>query len=549
MEKRTCSITGQPFELHELEVRYANSLGLPLATTCPEERLRALMATRNEWKLYKRKCDSTGEEILSAYHPDTPFKVYKNAVWWGGGWDATQYGRDFDFNRPFFEQFAELQKVVPRDGTSIFNSENCEYNSHIRESRNCYLNSLIVRCENVYYSYWVVDDKDVMDSMYTNQGTLCYACADVNKAYNSVMLEESSNCSDCYFSYQLRGCDHCLFSSNLADKSYYLFNKPCTKEQFEEVKNRLLNGSYARWQEAVQKFQEMKLQTPHRFAHNLNCENVRGDHLYGCRNSFDCFESFEAEDCVNAISLAGSKNIYNAYSAGWAACEGIYYGAVMRGSKDCAFCTYTWFSSNMRYSDSCNASDTCFGCIGLHHKRFCILNKEYTQEEYEKLAPRIITHMQKTGEWGQFFPPALSPFAYNETAAQDFFPMTREAAEARGWRWREPDKRDYQPATLKTIPDNIREVSDDITKEILACGACGRNYKIIPQELALYRQMNLPIPRFCPTCRHEQRFGKRNPYRFFKRSCSQCQKEVQSTYAPDRTEKVYCEACYLNGVD
>ncbi|MFH1012236.1 MAG: hypothetical protein V1760_00600 [Candidatus Peregrinibacteria bacterium] len=536
------------FKLHDLEIRYAQHLGVPLPTLSPSERLRQLMATRNEWKLYRRKCDATGEEILSAYPPDAPFKVYKNSVWWGGGWDATEFGRDFDFSRPFFEQFAELQKVVPRDGTSIFNSENCEYNSHIRESRNCYLNSLIAKCEDTHYSYWVVGDKDVVDCMYTNDSTLCHTCSDVNKCYGCVLLEEANNCSDCYFSYQLRGCDHCLFSSNLADKSYYLFNKSCTKEQFEEAIAYYLNGSYARWQEAVQKFLEMKAATPHRFAHNLNCENVRGDHLNHCRNCFDSFESYESEDCVNGISMDASKNVYNAYSAGWPGCEGIYSCTVMRGCKDCAFCTYTWFSGNMRYSDSCNACDSCFGCIGLHHKKFCILNKQYTKEEYEKLLPRVLSHMKETGEWGQFFPPALSPFAYNETAAQDFFPLKKEEALARGWRWREPDKRDYQPATLQNIPDNIRDVNEGITKEILACTECCKNYKIIARELVFYRKMNLPVPRHCPTCRHEKRFKKRNPYRFFQRPCSSCHKTIESTYAPERPERVYCEGCYLKTV-
>ena len=34
--------------------------------------------------------------------------------------------------------------------------------------------------------------------------------------------------------------------------------------------------------------------------------------------------------------------------------------------------------------------------------------------------------MMKTGEWGEFFPSSLSPFGYNETVAQEHFPMSRE---------------------------------------------------------------------------------------------------------------------------
>ena len=142
-EKRICKITGQEFEISDKEIAMCKQLDVPLPEISREERIRTLMATRNEWKLYRRKCDFTGDEIISAYPSDSPFKVYKNEVWWGNEWEALEYGRDFDFNRPFFEQFAELQKDVPREGTTVFNSENCDYNCHIRESRNCYLNSLV----------------------------------------------------------------------------------------------------------------------------------------------------------------------------------------------------------------------------------------------------------------------------------------------------------------------------------------------------------------------------------------------------------------------
>ncbi|MBI5411728.1 hypothetical protein HZA43_00965 [Candidatus Peregrinibacteria bacterium] len=537
-----------PFEISQREIDFCKKIDMSLPTLCPQDRWRELMASRNEWKLYRRKCDATGKEILSAYAPDSPFKVYNNPVWWGGTWDAVEYGRDFDFSRPFFGQFAELQKVVPREGTSIFNSENCDYNSHIRQSRNCYLNSLVAKCEETLYSYWMVEDKDVADCMYTNYSTLCYECTDINNGYNCVMLQESDNCSDCYFSYQLKGCNHCIFSSNLANKSYYCFNKPCAKEQFEEIKNRLLNGSYSRWQEAEKRFQEMRLAAKRRYVHMLNTENCTGDHLYNSRNCENCFDSHDAEDCANSISLGAAKDIYNCYSAGWPDTQMSYYCCVSRGSLDLAFCTYTWFSNKMRYCNSCISSENCFGSISLQHKKYCILNKQYTKEEYEKQVVRVIEHMKKTGEWGQFFPASASPFAYNETAAQDFFPLAKADALKLGYRWRDQDKKEYQSPTLAKIPDSLNDVSDGILAEILACATCKKNYRLIAQELALYRKMKLPLPRLCPSCRHKKRFSMRNPYQLFTRPCQNCQKPILTTYSPDRPEIVYCEACYLKEV-
>jgi len=543
-----CNQCNIGFDVYPKEKEFCARIGVPEPVVCRACRVRALMATRNEWKLYRRKCDFTGDEIISAYPPDSPFKVYKNAVWWGNEWDASSYGRDFDFSRPFFAQFAELQKAVPREGTSVFSSENCDYNSHLRESKNCYLNSLVYQCEDLYYSYWMVHDKDVFDSMYTNESTLCFNCTSLNNGYGCVMVDESENCSDCCFCYQCRGCDHCLYCANLANKSYHLFNKPCTKEEFEEAKKKALNGSWSRWNEAYGHYLDMRKKTVQRYVHNLNCENVTGDHLYNCRNCENCYESFDSEEGVACVSLDHSKIVQNIYSAGWPGCEGVYQSCVTRGSKDIAFCTYTWFSGALRYCDGCNACTDCFGCIGLQHKKHCILNKQYTKAEYEKMVAKIIAHMKKTDEWGKFFPSSLSLYAYNESAAMDFFPLEEKQAVKMGWQWRPKDKKEYMSAILKAIPDNISDVTDDITKEILACERCGKNYKIIPQELKFYRQTNLFIPRHCPDCRFRIRFDLRNPLRLFKRKCDKCQSEIQSSYAPGRPEKVYCEECYLKEV-
>jgi hypothetical protein len=34
--------------------------------------------------------------------------------------------------------------------------------------------------------------------------------------------------------------------------------------------------------------------------------------------------------------------------------------------------------------------------------------------------------MKSAGEWGEFFPTELSTFGYNETAANEYFPMTEK---------------------------------------------------------------------------------------------------------------------------
>ena len=196
----------------------------------------------------------------------------------------------------------------------------------------------------------------------------------------------------------------------------------------------------------------------------------------------------------------------------------------------------------------------CFGCSGLKHAQYCILNKQYTKEEYESLAPQIIEKMIADGEWGEFFPPSLSPFGYNETVAMEYYPLTKEEAVSKGFHWS-----DFEPPPpkvekilnqdqMKKLPDNIKDIPDDILNWALTCEVTGKPYRIIKQELAFYREHNLPIPRRHPDQRHKDRMNLRNPRKLWNRTCMKCTKPIQTTYSPDRPEIVYCEDCYLKEV-
>ena len=87
-------------------------------------------------------------------------------------------------------------------------------------------------------------------------------------------------------------------------------------------------------------------------------------------------------------------------------------------------------------------------------------------------SPNIKEHMIKTGEWGEFPPLALSPFAYNESVAHEYFPLAESEAKKRGLRWR--DKKDsskkfvIQPAEKKFyekmgLPEPTNSFSSTLT--------------------------------------------------------------------------------------
>ena len=193
-----------------------------------------------------------------------------------------------------------------------------------------------------------------------------------------------------------------------------------------------------------------------------------------------------------------------------------------------------------------NDSKYLFGCVGLKKKQYCILNKQYTKEEYEVLVPKIIEHMKRTGEWGEFFPISISPFSYNETVAQEYYSLSKEDVLSKGYKWKDYDEQSQYQGVKHEVPINISEVKDDICNAILQCEITGKAYKIIPQELEFYRKMNLPIPSTCPDQRHLERMNLRNPRKLYDRTCSKCNCDIKTTYSLERPEKVYCEECYNN---
>ena len=228
-------------------------------------------------------------------------------------------------------------------------------------------------------------------------------------------------------------------------------------------------------------------------------------------------------------------------------------------------------SRDLFYCDNCKNCSNCFGCIGLEKKEYCILNKQYEKSEYEGLLPKIIKHMNdmpyvdKAGliySFGEYFPTELSPFAYNETLAFEENPLTKEEVQKFGYRWLDKEEKLYN-TTIESnqIADSINDINEKICDEVIACPNKGKietlctfGYKILPDELIFYRQMNLPIPRYCPNCRYYERLKWTNPFKFYERECmcvlrdhnhkEKCRNKFETMYEPDRNEIIYCKDCY-----
>ncbi len=444
-------------------------------------------------------------------------------------------------------QFKALQDRTPRQYFVNVNSENSEYCNQVEAAKNCYLISGSIYSRDCLYGVRILHCNDCVDCLWADTCELCYECVDCKKCYD---VQYAQNCLDVRNANHVVRCQSSsdlLFCVNLRQQKHCILNEQLTPEAYTQRRGEILQSD-AVYKEYVAAFERLLLSQPVPHVISRLSEHCSGNYMQessNVHNGFDILKAHDAAYLFDVMDIKDSMDVYSFYGPG-ELCYEVYSAGV--GAFHSLFVRDCWPCTEIYYCDYCFSCEHCFGCIGLRHKKYCILNKQYTQEEYERLVPQIIEKMKADKEWGEYFPIQDSPFPYNESIAQDFFPISQQEVEKRGWIWLrniEENPKARHLLTSAEIPKDIENVSDSILDQAVECEVTGRPFKIIKQELDYYRRMNLPLPHLHPNERHRRRMLLRNPRKLWDRECMKCEKGIMTTYAPDRPEIVYCEECYL----
>lgn len=547
MLSKICQNCKTPFDVTDVDAAFYKKMKIPSPNFCPDCRQQRRLAFRNERYLYHRNCDLCGKKVVSIYHPSVSLKVYCTECWWSDKWDPLAYGQDFDFNRPFFDQFAELKNKVPHIALYWRDNENADYINMSGYNKNCYLIFAAEYNEDCLYGTQVIKSKDCVDTLDCLESENCYEVTDVSKCYEVFFSKNCRNCHTSMFLYDCKGCADCMFCTNLRNKTNYIFNTHYSKETYENFKEELLekinNGELPG---LINQFHEIEKLAIHRDLEAQNNENSVGSYLFDSKNCLDCYDLSYGEDCRYVYTGFHVKDMMDVAHTTDAE---LGYEAASLGynSYNAKFAIGSWTSHNIEYIDTAASCSDLFGCAGIKYKKFCVFNKQYSEDDYKILRNRIIEHMKKGREYGEFFPIQISPFAYNETLANDYYPLAKEQALAKNYQWRDKEEKEYRSQTY-VVPKNITEVLETIIDEVLACKTCGKNFKITPQELKFYKRYNLPVPEFCPDCRQKARLNLRPQRKLFQRNCSKCHKQITTTYPQNSPEMIFCESCYLETI-
>lgn len=554
--KPTCIVCESEFEIRPEDQVFYEQVNVPAPKNCPECRMMRRMAFRNERTLYKRACDLCKKDVVSIYTSKTDFPVYCHACWWGDNWDPKSYATDYDPARPFIDQVADLAKRVPRVALLVVNSVRSDYTNSAGDNKDCYLIFASDGNEDSAYSRLIMNSKQVFDCAFAYDSELCYECIDVRQCFKCFYSEQCQSSTDLLFCYDMRDSQNCIFCTNGRHMTYSIFNQKYTKEEYEAKKAEILSSPES-IESAKKEYAKLRASAVTKFAVQTKCNNVTGDYMYNC---YDGVRLFDVSNAKNCSYMADSEDPIDCHD-----CNNVYYKPElcyeMMGVLQCSktkFSRYVFYCNEVEYCDSCYNLSSALGCIAIRKGEYLILNKEYDKETYQKIRAEIIESMKADGTYGEFFPLELSPFGYNETVGADFFPLSKEEAIRRGFKWQEEVTGTFGKETLKAgeLP-KIENADDSILKEVLACTLCGKNYRLTKQELDFYKKMNIPLPVRDFECRHQARMAKRMPRKLSHGVCvcektghdheGTCPNEFETTHGSG-TEVIYCEPCYQKEV-
>ena len=503
--KQVCKVTGHSFNVSEAELEFLRRVAelnpqlglasLPPPSIYPTQITRQICCFGNAVNLFKTESAISGKSQLSRYNPAFGYHVSTIDEFWSDV-DNTKHGMSYDFSRPFFEQWNELMHkayLLPLGNARV---ENSDFANGARDIKNCYLIFAASQCEDCLYCLGVFNSNDLIDCVGANQCQFCYSCADIENCYECQHCRDSYNCSTCISCIDCRSCNNCIGCVGLTSAEYCIYNEKVSKVQFDQFIAKTKLGSFHGRSEFLKTSKQFQSSYPHSVNRIINCEDCSGAYLFDSQNLFHCYHATGSRDCGYMCTAMNSNDCWYGYAFG----SDLQYQAANYNSYNSHFSYLVFDGKTCCYSFLLfNGCTDCFGCVGLKKNSYCILNKQYSKNEYFELLPRIVAHMQSTGEWGEYFPLKYSPHSYQESWVEDYHEAIAEPELIRrGFRMVPVpiSVAPYGALSAQDIPDLIDEVNvDSILTKALICNESGQGYSLQRKELAFYKKFNIPLPR------------------------------------------------------
>jgi hypothetical protein len=544
-EEKICIDCQTKFTITSDEFGMYKKVGIVPSILCFSCRIKKILAFWMFGKFRKGRSSISGESLITLLPENIRYPIYKSKEWYSDVWDALDYGLDYDPSQLFFTQLKNLQEKVPHPHQTGTNNTDCDYCDDVFNSKNCYLSRSMDNCEDLFYSYRNISVKNSIDVSVCFTSERCFDSVNSVNCYKVFYSWYSRDCVDSYFLFDCRNIQNCFMCWNLRNKSHCIENIQYTKEEYNEKLKSYNLGSYVSIQKIKERFVRLiNEQAIHRQNFNIKTKNSEGNFLlnvndcHNCHTVNDSENSFDCIRCANVKSVIDCSCFHTELAANCSCCLYCY---------DIKYCSWTLNSRYSEYCDICIDCENCFGCVGLKKKKYCILNKQYTKEEYENLKGKIIEKMKADGEYGQFMPWSMSAGPFNLSTGYLYFPDTKKEDILRlGGYWEDLEESRVDGLATNELPDDIADVLDSITTQALICPQTGWRFNIAEGELLFYRQNNIPLPREHFDVRIKNQMKYLTVITAYPYKCTYCNKDIEAYYPPEwGYQKVACEECYM----
>lgn len=298
----------------------------------------------------------------------------------------------------FFEEVNALLLKFPHVPATIVGSENSDYGDKIYQSKNLSFCFDCASSSDCIYTYDSYMSANLLDCDYCSECELTYESVDGHKCFNTTYVEYCGNIRDSDYVYDSMNCHDVFGCVHLQNKSFCIFNR-----QFSESEYREKVAIYKSWpaEKVLAIVEELKQRYPVTQTIEMHNENSSyGNYVHFSKNCYLSFDAAHNEDCAYIYDSFYNKGCYDATYASQN--NQVSYELVDSGEDfNCAYMVNSNGCHDSSYLFNCTNVKDCLGCVSLSNKQYCVLNRQLSKEDYERVRADIFTQLQQQKlDWG-----------------------------------------------------------------------------------------------------------------------------------------------------
>ncbi|MFH1405547.1 MAG: hypothetical protein ABIH21_05695 [Patescibacteria group bacterium] len=551
--ERTCSLTGDRWKLSQREIDWCKKFNVPPSSWSPDARWKILGGMLFGYEWWWNKHAETGKPILTYVHPATGVPVLPDKEWFEK--DFRDKALDYDPATPVLDQLLKLRKTVPVN--AFFNGK--EPQNSISLISNGDVNSYFViasKSKNSFFSSDLDNGESCSEIYASSNITNSFNVVHAQRIFNSRFVRESFDCSSCYFIFDCRNCEYCFGATNKRNRKYIWMNEQLSEDEWKERFATIKFGCRSitqKMEEDFMRLMEMQAYWPENF--NVKAENSTGEYLANCTDCKDCFMVIQGpRDNEHCYYIYGNSE-RNYYVIGSFYTSDNYFSSTVQDTSHSKYSINLVKCQGLEYCLNCQNCEYCFACIGLNRQRYCILNKQYEEDEYWGKVDEIKCTMLDHGEYSNMPGPQFASSHYMETSASESLMVTEEDQKRLGFPMFDKESSgaigDLENATdmvdSTTVPDCISDLDiEQWAGKAMLDKSTGRRFAFLKPELEYYKKMDIAPPTKHFFYRVDELYWAANQFLLEETKCETCKKKIR--VAKNRTyknRKHLCREDYL----